>query len=84
MTIYPTIENYREKLIEILSKDSSSTIGFLKSCTKNEILYTSEVFEEIAYNLQSKEYIKCLREIDKQNPELNLTLTIDIAESFME
>ncbi|MFD0694971.1 hypothetical protein ACFQZT_12765 [Paenibacillus sp. GCM10027628] len=79
----PKIEEYRQELITVLSEDSKKTIDFLMSCTKDEILYSSEVFEEVAYNLQSVEYLKCLRFIDKQNPELNLTRCVEVAESYM-
>ena len=41
----------REELIEVLSKDEHSTIEVMKQLNEVEILYTSEVFEEIAYNL---------------------------------
>ena len=52
-------------MIEALSKDEHSTIEVLKQLNEVEILYTSEVFEEIAYNLQSRKYIECLKQIQK-------------------
>ena len=60
------IEKKREELIEVLSKDEHSTIEVLKQLNEVEILYTSEVFEEIAYNLQSRKYIECLKQIQKK------------------
>ncbi|MCL6605228.1 MAG: hypothetical protein K6T94_20380 [Paenibacillus sp.] len=80
----PVIGQYREKLIELLSRNKDETIHFLKSCSKDEILWISEVFEEIAYNLQSQDYIITLKECDKQYPDLNLTNIIETAESYMD
>lgn len=79
----PAIEKYREKLIDLLSIKASDTIEFLESCDKDEVLWISEVFEEIAYNLQSKEYIACLKKVDRKYPELDLTDIIHIAETYM-
>ena len=77
------IDRCRNDLIELLSKDGVFTIAFLKTCSKEELLMVSEVFEEIAYNLQSQQYIQCLEELDKKYPELNLTSSITVAKSFM-
>lgn len=57
----PSIECYWESLIEELSQNVNETIVFLESCSRDEVAYVSEVFEEIAYNLQSTEYISCLK-----------------------
>ena len=47
----PAIEQYRDELINILSQNEDETIQFLKNCSKDELIWVSEVFEEIAYNL---------------------------------
>ena len=78
------IENCREKLIEILSVDVTDTINFLEKTDKDKVLWISEVFEEIAYNLQNKQYIECLKKLDIKYPELKLTNTIRIAEEYMD
>ncbi|MGJ7923233.1 hypothetical protein [Neobacillus sp. LXY-4] len=77
------IDRCRNDLIELLSKDVGYTIGFLTTCSKEELLTVSEVFEEIAYNLQSQQYIQCLEGLDKKYPELNLTSSVTVAKSFM-
>lgn len=51
--------------------------------TVKEILYTSEVFEEIAYNLQSINYINCLKNIEKKYPSLNIKDAIEVATEFI-
>ncbi|KAA8783985.1 hypothetical protein Q9R46_19445 [Paenibacillus sp. RRE4] len=80
----PAIEHYREELINLLSQNENETIAFLKKCSKEEILWISEVFEEISYNLQSVEYINTLKDINKKYPELKLTNVINTAVSYMD
>lgn len=75
------IEICRERLIEILSKDEKSTILILN---EKEILLASEVFEEVAYNLQSNRYIECLKSISLKYPNLNLEESIKVAEEYMD
>ncbi len=77
------IEKKREELIEILSKDEHRTIEILKQLNGIEILYTSEVFEEIAYNLKSRKYIDCLKQIQKEFPELDILDAIKVAEEYI-
>lgn len=50
----PRIEQKWDELINLLSEDENTTLNFLQICNKTEISYLSEVFEEVAYNLQSK------------------------------
>ncbi|WP_286160669.1 hypothetical protein [Virgibacillus sp. 7505] len=45
--------------------------------------WVSEIFEDVADLLLSRKYIACLRKLDKQYPELDLTLYIDFAESHI-
>ncbi|KAA8753923.1 hypothetical protein [Paenibacillus sp. UASWS1643] len=80
----PVIEHYRVELINILSQNEDETIQFLKNCSKDELNWVSEVFEEIAYNLHSTEYINTLKEYDKKYPELKLTNIIKTAISYMD
>ncbi|WP_311079302.1 hypothetical protein [Paenibacillus polymyxa] len=60
----PRIEQKWDELINLLSEDENTTLNFLQICNKTEISYLSEVFEEVAYNLQSKKYIDVLYSLD--------------------
>ncbi|WP_025845260.1 hypothetical protein [Paenibacillus ehimensis] len=80
----PRIERKWEELIELLSENENSTLNFLQVCTKTELSFLSEVFEEVAYNLQSKKYIELLYSLDKRYPDLDLKSHIQTAESYME
>ena len=77
------IEKCRDELIEVLSQDELLTIDILNQLNEKEILYTSEVFEEIAYNLQSVSYINCLKNIEKKYPSLNIKDAIEVAMEFI-
>ncbi|WP_042473848.1 hypothetical protein [Bacillus ndiopicus] len=80
----PRIEQKWEELIVLLSKDENLTLNFLQVCTKTELLFISEVFEEVAYNLQSKKYIELLYCLDQRYPDLNLKRSIQIAEEYLD
>ena len=77
------IEKCRNKLIVFLSENVKQTINILEQLDENEVLYVSEVFEEIAYNLQSTEYIKCLRDIEKKYPNIDISDSIEVAEEYI-
>lgn len=77
------IEKCRNKLIDFLSENVKQTINILEQLDENEVLYVSEVFEEIAYNLQSTEYIKCLRDIEKKFPNIDISDSIEVAEEYI-
>ena len=80
----PRIEQKWEELIALLSEDENLTINFLQVCTKTELSFLSEIFEEVAYNLQSKKYIELLYFLDQRYPNLNLKRSIQIAEEYMD
>ena len=80
----PRIEQKWEELIVLLSEDGNLTLNFLQVCTKTELSFLSEIFEEVAYNLQSKKYIELLYCLDQRYPDLNLKRSIQIAEEYMD
>lgn len=77
------IQECWDKMIDILSRDVYESIAYLEKCSETEIYYISEIFEDVSVNLQSKDYIKCLRKLDKKFPDLHMTEDIDIAEKFI-
>ena len=48
-----------------------------------DIYFISEVFEDVSEQLQSKEYIECLRKLDDKFPNLDMTKDIDLAEEYI-
>ncbi|QIW19562.1 hypothetical protein [Bacillus thuringiensis] len=72
------------EIIEVLSENEGNTKRYLENCSKEELYWISEVFEDIVEIIQSKELINCLRKLDEKFPELEMTNDIDIAESYIE
>ena len=63
------IQNCWNKMIDILSKDINETVAYLEN-----FYFISEVFEDVSEQLQSKEYIECLRKLDDKFPNLDMTI----------
>ncbi|CAL8895795.1 hypothetical protein ACQKEX_16760 [Bacillus pumilus] len=78
------IQKSWDEIIEILGKNEERTLEYLDRCSKEDLYWISEVFEDISEVLQSKELIKCLRKLDEKYPELEMTQDIDLAESYIE
>ena len=78
------IQKSWNEIIELLSENEENTIRYLENCSKEDLYQISEVFEDVAEIIQSKELIKRLRELDRKFPELEMTKDIDIAESYMK
>ncbi|NEW02121.1 hypothetical protein GYH73_013065 [Bacillus megaterium] len=78
------IQKSWNEIIELLSENEENTIRYLENCSKEDLYWISEVFEDVAEIIQSKELIKRLRKLDRKFPELEMTKDIDIAESYMK
>ena len=68
------IQKCWNKMIDILSKDINETVAYLENCSEEDIYFISEVFEDVSEQLQSKEYIECLRKLDDKFPNLDMTI----------
>ena len=77
------IQKCWEDITDILSENEEDTIAYLDNCDKDELYWISEVFEDISENLQSQEFIECLRRLDVKFPELDMTKDIDLAEEYI-
>ncbi|HGE5781594.1 MULTISPECIES: hypothetical protein [Bacillus] len=78
------IQKSWNEIIEVLSENAENTIKYFENCSKEDLYWISEVFEDIVEIVRSKEFINCLRKLDKKFPELEMTKDIDIAESYIE
>ena len=77
------IQKCWEDLTNVLSDNENKTISYLNSCEKEQIYWISENFEDISENLESKDFIRCLRNLDKKFPVLEMTKDIDLAEEYI-
>lgn len=64
-------------------KNFTRLIFYLENCSEEDIYFISEVFEDVSEQLQSKEYIECLRKLDDKFPNLDMTKDIDLAEEYI-
>ncbi|CAH2213482.1 hypothetical protein [Tepidibacter aestuarii] len=79
----PTVEKFWDKLTELLSENVEETISFFDNCTEEQILWFSEVFEDIAYNFQSVKFIECLDRIFEKYPNIPIEESIKTAKQYM-
>ncbi len=78
------IQDCWNRMILILSQDEDATIAYLQECSEEELDWISEVFEDISEKLNSHQFIKCLRALDKKYPKLGMTKDIDLAEDYLQ
>lgn len=80
---YISEEKFYTKISELLGNDVVETIEFLESCSQFEIYWLSSCFEDISYKLQSKEFIKYLKTLDKKYPDADITVDVEFAEKAL-
>lgn len=78
------IQSSWDEIVQVLGENEGNTLKYLENCSAEDLYWISEVFEDLAEIIQSKELINCLRKLDEKFPELEMTNDIDIAESFIE
>ena len=79
----PTIELQWSKLIELLTQNIDETIYLFESATQEQILYFSEVFEDVAYKFQDGKFIECLERILIKYPNLPIENSVKTAKEYM-
>jgi hypothetical protein len=71
------------EMTNLLSENEKNTITYLEKCSKSDLYWISEVFEDVARNIRSHSFIDCLRILDKKYPDLEMTIDIDHAEQYI-
>lgn len=76
-----------EREVELLTRDISETIAFFESCSAEEFVMLSEVFDDVSERVQSREFIECLYRIAVKFPEetekYHIILCIRFAEEVL-
>lgn len=82
------LERCWEKETELLARDIPETIAFLDSCSAEEFVLISEVFDDVTECVQSHELIGCLYRVADKFPEetekYNIIYCIRSAEELLE
>ncbi len=72
---------------ELLARDIPQTIAFLESCSAEEFLLISEVFDDVTERVKSRELIDCLYRVSAKFPEetkkYNIIYCIQSAEELL-
>ncbi|WBW96076.1 hypothetical protein [Oceanirhabdus sp. W0125-5] len=79
----PCVYKYWDELTRLLSMDAKKTIKFLNECSEDDIGWISEVFEDVAYKLQSNQFIECLDFLYTKYPNIPMEDSIKTAKSYM-
>ena len=76
-----------ERETGLLTRDISETIAFFESCSAEEFVMLSEVFDDISERAQSREFIECLYRIaekfSKETENYNIIYCIQCAEKLL-
>ncbi|NRR03389.1 hypothetical protein HP570_14310 [Brevibacillus sp. RS1.1] len=80
----PKVYDFWERLTELLSANTLETIEFFEACTEQEAYWLSEIFEDISARVNSRDFIECIKRVDRKYPELQLSKDIRVAEDFMD
>ncbi len=78
-----------KEMIDLLAKDVDATVSFLDNeCSETQFIWMSEIFDEIAEQTRSKDFIEALHRVAKKYPEAvekyNLEYFIDSAKEYIE
>lgn len=80
----PNLDEYWDVIVNELSESLDDTKEYLNKCNKDEIEFISGYFEDVSYNLQSKEFIAFLKELQKRHPNIRMNKEIQWAEDVIE
>ncbi|RKZ45885.1 MAG: hypothetical protein DRR00_25530 [Candidatus Parabeggiatoa sp. nov. 3] len=76
----PKVYDYWDDLAQVLSADEKATIQFLSRSEDKEIIdHICSVFDDVAYNLNSHEFILCIESLQTKFPDLLLAPMIEAA-----
>ncbi|MBQ9456409.1 MAG: hypothetical protein IJU53_12150 [Thermoguttaceae bacterium] len=83
------LADYYKRMSSFIAENITDSIAFLgQTCTADEFVWLSEVFDDIARKSQSRAFIDCLYAVVKKFPEedkkYNLTHHIEDAETWID
>ena len=68
------VEMCDKEEIQILAEDIPSTIEYLKNdCTAEEFFWISEIIDDLATEIQSREIVECYKNLGKKYPDMAKT-----------
>ena len=81
----PTIKG----MIQLMTVDMDSTVAFLRNeCSEDQLVWISEIADEITAHTKSREFIEALRDLCKKYPvvseKYNVPYFIESAAEYLE
>jgi len=80
----PNLEEYWDVIVNELSQNIDDTKEYLNKCSKDEIEFISGYFEDVSYNLKSKDFIDFLKGLQKKHPSIDIKQDVEWAENAIE
>lgn len=80
----PRIMEKWDELTQIFIQNEADTIEYLEQCSQESAYWISEVFDDIAENLQSVNFIKCIEQLCVKYPDADLKQDVLSAKEFIE
>lgn len=80
----PRIMEKWNELTQIFIQNEESTIAYLNSCSKENIDWISEIFEDVSEQLQSSRFIECIEKLAIKYSDLNLEQDILYAKEALK
>jgi len=80
----PRISDIWDEITNILGRSIKDTVIFFNNCTEDEVYWLSEVFDDIAYELNSQEFIDCIEGLERKYEALNIRQDIEFAKKMLK
>jgi len=77
------IEKWNE-LTRIFIQNEENTIMYLNNCSKENVKWISEIFEDISEQLKSLRFIECIEQLSNKYSDLNLEQDILYAKKSLK
>lgn len=79
----PIAYKYWDILTNLLTQNVEDIVLFFNECTENQVLWFSEIFEDITYKLQDTRFIECLEMLTIKYPNIPIRESIQTAKEYM-
>lgn len=79
----PNLDEYWNEIVDMLSQNLNETEEYLSNCDEYDISVISGYFEDISYNLQSKEFIDFLYKLQGNHPNIDIKIDIQSAKEAL-
>ena len=77
------MERNRQKRLEEMSKNIIETMEYLDTCEENELLWATEVLEDLAEHFKSKELVVCVERNAKRCVEQETINQLNMVIEYM-